>query len=255
VPHAVRERVRLGAFRWLDLAWRRPSGVVVRVRDESEWDIYNEVFVDGEYDAAIDTALAVGLHIDADQPLRVLDLGANVGMFTFRVIDRVRGVRGGAPRSCEVIAVEANPDLVQELRRRLAENALDTLVVQGLAGDRTGTGVLHTDRARPGDSSIADRPHRPARAAGIAVPFIDLISLTADMPTIDLLKCDIEGAELRLLESYPDLLRKTRVLAIELHDELCDTDACHRLIAKAGFTREISHRQRESYALHTFARE
>jgi FkbM family methyltransferase len=268
VPRAVRERVRLAAFRWLNLAWRRPSGVILRVHNESEWDIYNELFVDGEYDAAIDAALAAFPAPAGDRPLRVLDLGANVGFFTLRLIDRMRSAcAGNAAPPCGIIAVEANPDLIPELRRRLAENALadrgdrvsvsvSVSVVHGLAGERSGTGVLYPYRANPGDSSIVPRrASHPARASGVAVSYVDLDSLTADAAVIDLLKCDIEGAELRVIENYPELLRKTRVIVFELHEELCDAAACRRLLAEAGFTREICQRHRETYALHAFARD
>jgi hypothetical protein len=55
-----------------------------------------------------------------------------------------------------------------------------------------------------------------------------------DVGAVDLLKCDIEGAELLFLQSYPDLLRSVRAVVMELHPGLCDANECLRLLAEYG---------------------
>jgi FkbM family methyltransferase len=73
--------------------------------------------------------------------------------------------------------------------------------------------------------------------AGVEVPFVDLSPVFAADAAIDLLKCDIEGSELLLLENYADLLAKTRVAIFEFHPELCDVPECKRILVDAGFNR------------------
>ena len=79
-------RSSVRAIRWRTrrrLQHTLPSGVRVEIGSPSDWFVYNEVFVDGEYDAVLDALIAS----PAPSPI-VLDLGANVGLFTLRLMDR-----------------------------------------------------------------------------------------------------------------------------------------------------------------------
>jgi hypothetical protein len=79
--------------------------------------------------------------------------------------------------------------------------------------------------------------------AGVRVGYVDLNPLFTLIPRIDLLKCDIEGAELLFIQNYPELLRKVRVAVFELHDDLCDTQQCRRLLNEYSFTYQAVLRQ------------
>src|SRR5215471_12389679 len=79
LPATLRPRLRALLFQWLDLTWRLPSGVTIRIASYADWIVYNQIFTSGEYDAAISRAL--DLAPDATS-LSVVDLGANVGFFT-----------------------------------------------------------------------------------------------------------------------------------------------------------------------------
>lgn len=59
------------------LDWRMPSGIPLQIRSYGDWCIYNEVFVNGEYDEAISELL----RSTSSGRLRILDLGANTGFF------------------------------------------------------------------------------------------------------------------------------------------------------------------------------
>ena len=74
------------------------------------------------------------------------------------------------------------------------------------------------------------------------VPTVRLRDYLGD--TVDLLKIDIEGAELPVLEDCASLLHNVRAMAIEVHE----FDVAHRqtsvvleLLARAGFTFGMSH--------------
>lgn len=236
-------------FEWLSLTWTTASGINLRVGNYSEWIIYNEIFVDGEYDAAIHAALA---RVSPDRPLCVLDLGANVGLFTLRLFDRLRAA-GHADAACRVTLVEANPAALPVVDARLRRDnavAAHATVVHGLVGERTGSAAFDPSPASPGEASIAP----DERAVAVTVPYVDLDRLMADAPAIDLLKCDIEGAELRLFEQYPALLRKIAILIVEIHVDRCPVARCRELLGAAGLTRESVLRERGGCALHLYTR-
>ena len=63
------------------------------VDSPDEWVVYDEVFQQGEYDGPITDALASF----SKGPGCIVDLGANVGFFPLRVLDRWRVLHGDAP--------------------------------------------------------------------------------------------------------------------------------------------------------------
>jgi FkbM family methyltransferase len=243
-PQAARARAKAALFRWLDLSWTTASGVFVRVENYDEWIIHEELFVDGEYDPAIDLALEKW---SGDRPLRVVDLGANVGFFILRLFDKVRSTRG-ADVGLVVTAVEPHPNTANEFRRRVFDDnrlGQSVTLLEGLAGQSAGAARLH-DRAAPGSSSIVG----DASGTSVSVKFLDLDRLLADDDTIDLIKCDIEGAELLFVEHQQAALRKTNVVIMELHDGLCDTGRCRQILATLGFREHAGLRARNGLSLY-----
>lgn len=244
VPTTWRPRLRSLLFPLHPLTFSRPSGVRLRIANDTDWMIYTEVFRKGEYDAAIGRALTSA----SSGRLCIVDLGANVGFFTLRVIDAIRSERSSL--DVEIIAVEGSPRRVEEFRSRvLDENGLmeQVRLIGGLVGDRSGSAALY-EGALHGDSSI----FRRAESSAIVdeVGFVDLSPIFASEPAIHLLKCDIEGAELQFIRTYRELLLRTQVAIFELHDQLCDTDACRRLLREYGFSHETVIRRAGPYEIH-----
>jgi FkbM family methyltransferase len=238
VPLSIRLRLRRWMFASLDLTWQARSGILLRIERYTDWTIYNEIFIDGDYDEAI--ALAFN---DAERrPLHIVDLGANAGFFTLRLFDRLRA-RVGAAESLAVTAIEADPGQADEYESRvMEENGLRSQVqfIGGLAGRRSGTGQLITDCATTRDNDPR-----------IGMPYLDLSPILGSVHRIDLLKCDIEGAEQDLIESYPDLFAKTRVAVFEFHTRRCNIDRCRALLRAYGFTHETMRRPDTQYPLCT----
>lgn len=203
------------------------SGVRIEVRSHPDWFVYNEIFADGEYDRAITDAVA-----DAPEgrPFRALDLGANLGFFTLRVVDLLRRQRPGL--GLEMVAVEATPSTFKTFARRLRQNGLtgEVRAVCGLVGERSGSAAFSSYPSTTTNSMFHENH------AARQVAFVDLEGLVPD-GDVDLIKCDIEGAELLFLDAYPGLLARTRRVAIEIHSALVDADACRARLASAGLTR------------------
>ena len=228
-PAALRWHLRRLLFAVARPRWTLPSGVRIRIDGIWDWTVYDEIFLRGAYDAAIRRALAQRA---PGRPLRVLDLGSNVGFAILRVVDLLRQAGGDAGAGLDAVLVEADAAAVAEARRRLLDDnrlAGAVTLVHGLAGRRSGAARLSRE-----PSHLLPSLHRAGAADGTAVAYVDLEALTARFDGIDLLKCDIEGAELALLEHYPALLRRTRVACLELHHDLTDTARCTQLLASAG---------------------
>jgi FkbM family methyltransferase len=218
----------------MHLDWTLPSGVKVQLRSYADWCIYNEIFVCGEYDAAIDHTLANPVAATG-APLRVLDLGANVGYFSLRFADLCLRRQ----RTAELTLVEPSPDSASELRHRMAvleRLGVTVTIKEGLVGQRSGKARLNLGR----EANVNSVDHHKGWAwqayrGSVEVPYIDLDDVHAGEP-IDLLKCDIEGSEFELFEVYPELLKRTRCLAAEFHPTLGDVAAALERLRQAGFT-------------------
>jgi FkbM family methyltransferase len=237
VPHAIKRKLRKFVWMRLNPSWTLKSGIIVRVLNYNDWMIYNDIFVEGEYDDAINDLLH-GVTADENRVARTLDLGGNVGFFTLRLADQFLRAGHG---NFDVVIVEGSPSTYAELRERLAANqhllANRVTAIHGLAGDRAGVGEIGEGESH-GENTIFDRG--PGRKK---VPFIDLADLVKSWERIDLLKCDIEGAEELFLRNYPELLRKTDRAVFEFHHDKCDIPLCRELLGDAGLERALTVRE------------
>lgn len=242
-------RMREYSLQGLPLEWQLRSGLTLQVQCQADWILYSEIFVDAEYDPAIAGMLA---RTDEARTLNILDLGANVGFFALRLVDLLMNA---GRRNVALLLVEGAPENVATLQRRIAaspEIGQRTRIVHGLAGARSGSATIYAHRFHSASSVI--NPVMEKHGHGHKVDWIDLDALTADMPTIDLLKCDIEGSEALFLETYPDLIRKVQAAVLELHPQLCDVPACRARLHEAGLTRTTVLREAPDQSVELFER-
>jgi FkbM family methyltransferase len=139
----------------------------------------------------------------------VIDVGANIGIFT---LEFARWVRG----SGRVIAIEPEGANYRRLLERLGDSELGPLVLphQAAATDRDGPVRLQVRPEHPGD-------HRLTDGAGIEIPGVRLDTLVGDAgyPVIGLLKIDVQGAEERVLLGARDTILRCRpVILIEIDE-------------------------------------
>lgn len=240
VPLSLRNKFNSYLWKRLNLNWWLPaSGLQVRVTNLADWTIYNEIFVSGEYDAPIKEALN-----NAGDKLNVLDLGANVGFFSFRFIDLLK--QSGRNIPFHMTLIEGSPSIARELERRIELNHLSDLrLINGLVGERQGSAKI-AELDFHGQNTIMER-------GGKLVDFIDL-NTVLDAAPIDFLKCDIEGAELLFLENYPELLKRTRLAVFELHPNKCDSERCISILKESGFSGHKILRDDRETSVHQFWR-
>jgi FkbM family methyltransferase len=236
----------LVAWQGRRLSYKLPSGITIEVSSASDWAVYNEVFVEGEYDVPILKVVENG----ADNPL-IVDLGANVGYFSLRFADLWRRHRG-ANAPFRVMSVEGCPRTFEQLRDRLQQPSLAGRCVPsfGLAGARTGEAAISTS-VTTGLNSI--HGHRSLSRA--RVPFIDLETIIPAEGRIALLKCDIEGAECTLLENYGGLFARVERAVFEFHPQWCSVSRCRELLSASGLTSGTPLRTADDCGTELFLRE
>jgi len=140
----------------------------------------------------------------------VIDVGANIGYNTIRAAQRA-GPRG------RVVALEPTPDNLAVLRENVAASGLANVVIEAVAAGRAaGTRDFFVRGEKSAVNSLfPDSCY--ARVTDVlrvrVVPLDELVDGVADV-----VKIDVEGAELDVLEGMPRLLRSPRaVLIVEWH--------------------------------------
>ncbi len=141
----------------------------------------------------------------------VLDIGAILGAFSREI---------SATFGCSPIVVEANPALVPALRDRLNVDIMNVAV-----GGEDGEAWFNVS-LNPEGSSLLDLPERSVYDATLdrrikvrSISLSTLLSTVSPRP-IDVLKMDIEGAEIAALASVSDeMLGNIGQLTIEFHDD------------------------------------
>lgn len=167
----------------------------------------------------------------------VLDVGANEGNFAAAVL-------GLAPRA-RIIAAEPNPEPATRLRARLGDRVE---VVEKAVGREVGTAVFNIT-AQDHNSSLRE-PMTDKMSAllddpgwevtqRLEVPVVTLDELAGDEP-VSVLKLDVQGAEMDVLEGGERTLARTDAVLVEVtffsHYESDATfGALHAELARQGF--------------------
>ena len=160
----------------------------------------------------------------------VIDVGANVGIFTVPLATAV-GEEGS------VWAIEPSPENVRRLRRNLEINQLHNVRILEVAlAARAGSSWLRLreDPAYATISSVA-----PGKSAEPMIP-VDVLRLDdlwrdAGRPTIAAIKIDVEGAELDVVRGAEELLEVTAPLVLIEVAERADTAEVMARLTRFGY--------------------
>ncbi|HEX6342232.1 FkbM family methyltransferase [Umezawaea sp.] len=180
----------------------------------------------------------------------VVDAGANIGLFALRIA-----------RECPealVVAVEPVPPTCALLRLNLADVAVDEVRVLEVAlGESSGRTVLTAythlsanstgrPQEKPASWVAAMRGAQPDPAAAdemlsTSSVEVDVVRLSQVLPRdrsrIDLVKVDVEGAELEVLRGIDDHdWPRIAAVVIEVHDVDGRLAEVERLLARRGFS-------------------
>jgi FkbM family methyltransferase len=163
---------------------------------------------------------------------RILDCGANVGLASLFYKRRYPAAR--------ITAFEADPAIAALLAHNLRANgAADVEVVAAAVWTEAGEISFQADGADAGAVvSSGDE-----RSAVVRVPAIRLADRLAG-ERIDLLKLDIEGAEVAVLADCADTLQNVNAILLEVHEFDPDRRTCPGLLqwlGSCGFAYAVTH--------------
>jgi FkbM family methyltransferase len=189
--------------------WSTPVGEIATMDTESAEHI---TFLLAEFQRDVYLSGPVSV----DQGAIVLDVGANIGMFTRQAL------REGAGH---VISFEPAPGNQKALRYNVATELATgrVSIVEAGAWNIRDTLSFFVDLERPGRSSCMEpNSEQNAHRLSVAVLPIDAAVQDLSLPRVDFIKMDIEGAELKALEGAAGVLRQYKphlAIAVEHTDD------------------------------------
>jgi FkbM family methyltransferase len=166
-------------------------------------------------------------------PHLIVDAGANIGMATLYFANQFPEAR--------IIAIEPEPSNFCMLKRNCGGLPRVTLVQAALWPDHCPL-TISSSTAEKWRFTVTDQSPSGSSLTGIpTVTIQDVLSLMG-ADRIDLLKLDIEGAEVELFREGADRwLDRVRIIAIELHDRFrpgC-AQALYSALMPTKFVQEI----------------
>ena len=138
-----------------------------------------------------------------------LDVGANVGFFSL-LAARLVGPGGG------VYAIEPVPTNVRHIEANVRRNAFENVfVIEAAATGEAGTATLLLAK-HPGGAAIASAgpPPDPAGELQVRTVSIDGLVASGQIPAPNVVKIDVEGAELDVLAGMGITLREHRPVLV-----------------------------------------
>lgn len=219
-------------FAMSEMRFRLRSGLEVPVADRHEMATFREIFIQQEYDEFLERL---------PLPSSVLDLGCNSGYFAVHVLNRAL-VKDRASLPVKLVLVDANASALARAGEVLQGCGVKVPVelVHGLVEARgKATAAFFLARASAESSSA----RRVKHAREIHVPCVDLEALQrAHFPEgVDLIKCDIEGAEEVLVRDWANVLRQARAILVEWHGFTGEWQSFLQALAEAGFELVAEH--------------
>jgi FkbM family methyltransferase len=182
------------------------GGVVYLRPGTADQNVYEEIFGAREYD------------IDLGDPIFIVDAGAHVGLSSVFFASKY-------PKAT-VIAIEPEPSNFEVLLRNVEQYSNIKPMWAGLWSRKTHLRIQNSDVAT-WSFRVSEDP------SGNGIPAFGVEDLITDfnVKRIDVLKIDIEGSELEVLNNSKPWIDAVRALIIELHDRF--QPGCAEALQKA----------------------
>lgn len=166
-----------------------------------------------------------------EEGMNFLDVGAHIGKYTIRA-----GMKIG--KEGKVVAIEPDKDNFDLLVRNIEANGLQNCIALNLAAYRADTQVNLFHSATSREHSIIEDFGKGSRK--VKARALDSLLEEIEIGKIDLIKIDVEGAELEVLEGLANTLTKQNpLLVIEILKR--DEDRVIRYLDSLGYKKELIH--------------
>ena len=206
---------------------RKEQKFCTRKKKSSDIQVYGQVFVKKEYEALVEKILA---HRKSSDIRFIIDAGANVGFTSLYLQQTFPGAF--------FLALEPDEKNLEQLKKNFKLNDLNNTELH-LSGLWSSDVWLQINRdADEGKewSYYVTASAKPTNLKGISLS--TLLDKT-EFSLIDILKIDIEGGEKELFskeETISPVLKKTRFIAMEIHDHLADRQHILSILEKNNFS-------------------
>lgn len=165
-------------------------------------------FLTGLYEPK--TILAARQALRPDKTLVYLDVGANVGLMALQIVSHNLSIKAHL--------FEPDPKVFQALSKNIAANKFDQFKLNNLAvSDRSDTRLRFSQSLQPSESGWGRlQNHNNSKDPSIEVncqSLDDYLSLHSILK-VDLLKIDVEGAEMQVLKSAHSSLKEKKIKSI-----------------------------------------
>ena len=167
----------------------------------TDWLVLEEIFLNDEY-AFVQDAIK--------SAVRILDLGANVG-YSLRYWQTL------FPRA-QMIALEPEPGNCSICAKNIRSAGLDNQTTLLQAGAGAARGKLHLVDVGEGEWAYRTVEGKAGQGKAVDIlPLSEVLESHAHGQRIDLLKCDIEGAEKELFSNCRGWIGQISAIVIEIH--------------------------------------
>jgi len=178
--------------------------------------------------------------------MTVVDVGANHGWFSLLAASEM-GDRG------RVIAIEPCPENCYWLKRSIEANGFRSIELrQHAISSHNGTAILRLATTSGGHSLRPTTWQRSGGEIRVVTSTLDDLLQELCVSHVDILKIDVEGAELLVLEGARRFLSDVRrtLLLMDVHPQYgIDPFQVAAILEKAGWTAELFRNARELLAV------
>jgi FkbM family methyltransferase len=209
---------------------RRRPGVFHLRHGSGDVAILNKIFARDPALSSYEPPPPVAARLDAARAPRILDVGANIGLFGVYALGRWPDAR--------ITSFEPDPDNFRVLDLTVGANQREG------SWDDVPVAVSNADgelRFAPGDGAKSHLSPTAPDERTITVPAVDFFDRLGE--GVDLVKMDIEGGEWQILADPRLATAPVRVIRLEWHTLLCPRDdaraAAIDLLEAAGFANVV----------------
>jgi FkbM family methyltransferase len=169
----------------------------------------------------------------------MVDIGAHIGVHALTTALRLRTLGSG-----RVIAFEPAADSAAALRRAASRNRLAVEVVETALGDSDGTAELFSDTLYgPADAGVRSHFGDGDRVQTVPLTSFDAWAARVGLERVNLVKVDVEGAEIAVLRGMYASLRslRPRLVVVEINRVVMergpgDETSLRHILAECGYS-------------------
>lgn len=156
----------------------------------------------------------------------VFDIGANEGHYTKLILDCAKNAR--------IFCLEANPKTAARLQNNFKNHSQITVIPKAVS-NTTEEATLYDYSDSDGSShatllsgALEAIHHQTTKALSVVCTTVDELIKKHQIQSIDLLKIDVEGYELKVLQGASEALKTGKIDTIQF--EITESNVLHKLI-------------------------